>query len=81
MVARDLKLTKRVTADKEGAGPPLRGIALARIPEVEPRRFSVLSVDIEAHGHTGGCPVCAVLASHGRAIKPQNESELSLKEL
>ena len=44
-----------------------------RAPEVEPRRFCVLSADIEAHGHTGGCPGCAALASHGRAAKPHND--------
>ena len=44
-----------------------------RAPEYEPRRFHVLSADIEAHGHTGGCPGCAALASHGRVTKPQND--------
>ena len=29
--------------------------------------------DIEAHGHTGGCPGCAALASHGKATKPHND--------
>ena len=43
-----------------------------RAPEAEPRRFYVLSADIEAHGHTGGCPGCAALASHGKATKPLN---------
>ena len=43
-----------------------------RAPEVEPRRFYVLSADIEAHGHTGGCPGCAALASHGKATKKDN---------
>ena len=42
-------------------------------PEVEPRRFYVLSADTEAHGHTGGCPGCAALASHGRATKKHND--------
>ena len=56
MVAPELKLTKRVTADKEGEGPPLPRIVVERAPEVEPRRFYVSSADIEAHGHTGGCP-------------------------
>ena len=46
MVAPELKLTKKVTADKEGAGPPLPRIAVERAPEVEPRRFQVLSADI-----------------------------------
>ena len=64
------RLTKKVTADKEGAGPPLPRIVVERTPEVEPRRFYVSSADIEAHGHTGGCPGCAALASHGRATKP-----------
>ena len=68
-VAPELKLTKKVTADKEGAGPPLPRIVVERNPEVEPRRFYVWSADIEAHGHTGGCPGCAALASHGRATK------------
>ena len=49
MVAPELKLTKKVTADKEGALPR---IVVERAPEVEPRRFYVLSADIESHGHT-----------------------------
>ena len=60
-VAPELKLTKKVTADKEGAGPPLPRIVVERAPEAEPRRFYVLSADIEVHGHT------AALASHGKA--------------
>ena len=52
MVAPELKLTKKVTADKEGAGPPLPRIMVERAPEVEPRRFYVLSADIEAHGQS-----------------------------
>ena len=73
MVASELKLTKKVTADKEGEGPPLPSIVVERAPEVEPRRFYVLSADIEAHEHTGGCPGCAALASHGKATKPHND--------
>ena len=72
MVARELKLTK-VTADKEGAGPRLSRIVVERAPEVEPGRFYFLSADIEAHGHTGGCPGCASVASHGSATKPHND--------
>ena len=45
MVAGELKLMKKVTADKEGAGPPLPRIVVERAPEVEPRRFYVLSAD------------------------------------
>ena len=48
-------------------------IVVERTPEFEPRRFYVLSADIEAHGHTGGCPSCAALASHGIATKPHND--------
>ena len=68
-----IKLTKKVTADEEGAGPPMPRIVGERAPEVEPIRFHVLSADIEAHGHTGGCPGCAALASHRKATKPNND--------
>ena len=85
MVTPELKLAKKVTADKEGGGLPLPRIVVERAPEVEPRGFHVLSTDIEAHGHTGGCPGCAALASHEKATKPRNdeaerESERSLRE-
>ena len=43
LVAHEFKLTNKVTADKEGAGPPLPRIVVERIPEAEPRRFYVLS--------------------------------------
>ena len=72
MVALELKLTKKDTADRDGAGPSLPRIVVERIPEVGPRRFYVLSADIEAHGRTGGSPGCAPLASHGRAIEPHH---------
>ena len=62
-MAPEFKLTKKVTADKKGAGPPWPRIVVEIAPEVEPKRFYVLSADIEAHGHTGGCPGCAALAS------------------
>ena len=74
MVAPKLKLTKKVTADKEGARPALPRILFERMPEVEPRRFYVFSADIEAHGHTGGCAGCAAFASHGRATKPHDDA-------
>ena len=70
MVAPELKLTKEVTADKEGAGPPLPRIVVERAPEVEPKRFYVSSADIEAHGHTGGCPT----------MNAERESERSLRK-
>ena len=71
MVASELKLTKKVTADKKGAGPTLPMVE--RAPDAEPRRFYVLSSNVEPHGHTGGCPGCAALASHGKATKPRND--------
>ena len=49
-MAPELKLTKNAASDKEGVGLPLRVIAFERIPDVEPRRFSVLSADIKACG-------------------------------
>ena len=72
MVAAELKLTKKVTSDKEGAGPPLWRIVVERILEVERKTFYVLSTVIEAHGHTGGCLGCAALMSQGRARKPHS---------
>ena len=33
----------------------------------------MLSADIEAHGHSGGFPGCAALASHGKATNPHND--------
>ena len=38
-------MTKKVAADKEGAGLPLPRSIVERIPESEPRRFYVLSAD------------------------------------
>ena len=49
LVAHELKLTKKVTSDKRGTGRPLPRIVVDKIPEAEPRRFHVLSADIEAH--------------------------------
>ena len=72
MVASELVLTKKVTIDKERARPPLPRVVVERVLEVEPRRFYLLSADIEAQGYSGGCPGCATLTSHGRAIKPHN---------
>ena len=68
-----LEWTKKVTLSKEGAILPMPRKAVEIIPEVEPKSFYVLSADIEAHGHTGGCPGCAALASHGRATEPNND--------
>ena len=73
MVAPELKLVKKVTNDKEGAGSLLPRIVVERAPEVEPRRFYVFSADIEARGHIGGCPGCVALASRGKATKPHND--------
>ena len=67
MVAPEVKLHKRVTADREGAGPPIPRAHVERAPEVEPRRFYVLQSDIEAHGQTMGCPGCVSIMTTGRA--------------
>ena len=45
----ELKLTKQVTADRKGAGPPLSRTVIERTTESESRRFYVLSADIEAY--------------------------------
>ena len=71
-VTIEMTLSKKVTADKAVAGPPLPRIVFDRITEIESRRFYVLSADNEAHEHTGGCLACAAVTSHGRAITPHN---------
>ena len=58
---------------KKERDPIAKDLWLKEHQETEPRIFYVLSADIEAHGHTGGCPGCAALASHGQATKPQND--------
>ena len=70
MNARIVTSKKCRSVEHNSADPPLPRIVVERAPEVEPRRFYVSSADIEAHGHTGGCPGCEALASHGRATKP-----------
>ena len=57
-----------------------------KTPEVERRRFYVVSADIEAHGHMGSCPGYALLASQGKSDKTtermnsESESERLLKK-
>ena len=73
-MAPELKLTKNVTADKEGAGhPTAKDCGENNSGGCAEKILYVLSADIEAHGHTGGCPGCAAFASHGRTIKPHND--------
>ena len=67
------RIAKKVTADKEGAGPSLPRILVERAPEVGLGGFCVLSADAESHGHTGACQGCAALASHGKATKPHDD--------
>ena len=73
MEAPEYKLTKKVTADKEGTGHLLRRIVVGNSLEVQRRRVYVLSADIEAHGHIGSCLGYALLASHGKATKPRKD--------
>ena len=73
MVAPEVKLHKRVTADREGAGPPIPRAHVERAPEVEPRRFYVLQSDIEAHGQKMGCPGCISIMTTGRAKRSHND--------
>ena len=46
MVTPELKLTKKVTAEKGGVGPQLPKNVAEKLPETERRRFDVLSSDI-----------------------------------
>ena len=85
MVAPELKLTKKVKADKEGVGPPSPRIVVERAPEVESRRLNVLSAEIEAHGHKS--PVQDAQRLHRMekrqshtTVNVENKSERSLRE-
>ena len=53
---------------------------MERTPEAELRRFFVLSADIEAHGHSGGCPGCAALATHGNPPPSQKKHNNECRE-
>ena len=71
-MAAELKLIGKVTVDEEGTDHHCQGLWLTA-PEVEPRRFDVLSADIEALRHTGGRPGCATLESNGKAAKSHDD--------
>ena len=73
LIAPEIRLRKKVTADKGGAGHPLPARNVDPVSEVEPRRFYVLAADIEAHGHTAGRPGCVSLMTHGSARRPHNK--------
>ena len=75
----DFRLGTVATSDhetlltEEGAGLLLPRIVAEKSPEVERRRFYVLFVDIEAHGHMGSCPGYALLTLHGKASKSRQD--------
>ncbi|CAK0815838.1 unnamed protein product, partial [Prorocentrum cordatum] len=74
MLAKETKLEKKVTADKDGKGEPLPNPpGVERAPEVAPRRFYVLTADIEAHGATPLCPGCESIAIHGKAKRAHSD--------
>ena len=73
MVAPALKLTKKVTADKEGAGPPLPRIVVERAPEVD-RREAVQDV---VCGH---CIAWTKLTKLHTTMNAERESERSVRE-
>ena len=61
-------------------------ILVERIPEAEPRRFDVLSADIEAHGHNPGVVQVVQRCRHMEkrqnhtTTRVGNESERLLRE-
>ena len=71
---------RKSTADKEGAGPPLPRVQIERIPEAEPRRFYVLSADIEAHGHTEVVGLCRA-GFAWKSDKPHNECRARIRKI
>ena len=73
MVLTETRLTKKFITDEGGAGLLLPRTVTEKPPEVERRRFSVLSADVEAHGHIGSCPGYALLVPQGTAAKPSKD--------
>ena len=68
-VIPELKLTKRVKADEEGTRFMRPRIVVEKLREIERRRISVVSTDIEARGHMRSCPGYALLTSQGVATR------------
>ena len=72
MVITETRFTKKLITDEEGAGLLLPRIGADKPPEVERRRFYVLSANVEAHGHIGSGPRYTLFTSHGEETKPRN---------
>ena len=71
--SRKQKLTKKFIKDEDGTDLLLPRMVVEKLPQVERGRFYVLFADIEAHGHTGSGPGCALLTSHGEEAKPRKD--------
>ena len=65
-VAPELKLTEKVTADKEGAG----WLKERQKSNPEDSTFCLQTLKLT---DTGGCPCCSARESHGTVIKPHND--------
>ena len=69
----ETNLTKKFITDYEGTDLLLPRMLVEKSPEVERGRFYVLFVDVEAHGHIGSGPGCALLTSLGEEAKPRKD--------
>ena len=69
MVITETRFTKKFITDEEGAGLLLPRNGADEPPEVERRRFYVLSANVEAHGHIGSGPGYTLFTSHGEETK------------
>ena len=69
----ETRLTKKFITDEEGTDLLLPRMLVEKSPDVERGRFYVLFADIEAHGHIGSGPGCALLTSHGEEATPRKD--------
>ena len=69
----ETKLTKKFGIGGEGTDLLLPRMLVRKPLEVERGRFYGLFADIEAHGHIGSGPGCALLNLHGEEAKPRKD--------
>ena len=69
----ETKLTKKFITDEEETDLLLDKNVGQEVSGDERGRFYVLFADIEAHGHMGSGPGCALLTSYGEATKPRKD--------
>ena len=69
----ETRLMKKFITDEEGTDLLLPRILVRKSLEVERGGFYIQFADIEAHGHIGSGPGCALVTSHGEEAKPRKD--------